>query len=121
MVRPRVRAPAELEGAHLVVVVMDDDRLSKDDVIGAVVFSLAELHARTHGDGDGDRRGAGCAIAFDEPITHCGKLCGRLSGTIAMLWPSDPDVSARARESGGAARHRACCAAARVSRVAHEG
>ena len=33
----------------------------------------------------------------DEPITHCGLPRGFLSGSIELLWPSDPKARASAR------------------------
>ena len=89
MVRARAASPAELAGAHLIIAVMDCGELGRrDEVIGSVAFSLSEVHARTHGVGASSVPAASFAFV-DEPITHCGRLRGHLSGSITLLWPSD--------------------------------
>ena len=88
MVRARVASADELAGAHLVVAVMQYNLATSDTIIGCVTFALGDVHARTHAR---CRGGEPEALEFrDEPIMHCGKRHGFLSGSINILWPTDP-------------------------------
>lgn len=48
----------------------------------------------------------GVAVAFEEPLLLYGVPAGVLRGSVALLWPENPDYRARRDESP-----RACCAA----------
>ena len=78
---------------HVLLVVIDRDTVSADDVIGACALPLGALvHAaldaadRAHGGGGGGepllRR------SFDEPLLANGRVHGTLSGVLELLPPS---------------------------------
>jgi len=92
MPRHRYRSAA----LHVLLVVIDRDTVSADDVIGACALPLGALvHAaldaadRAHGGGGGGGGGEPLLRRpFDEPLLANGRVHGTLSGVLELLPPS---------------------------------
>lgn len=84
----RASRPEELANAHLVIVIMDYDRMDSHDFMGQIVLPLGRL-------------ASGEPVAFDEPVLLSSVVKGRLAGTLQLQWPagSVPAAAAAAAPS----------------------
>ena len=72
-------------GLHALLVCVDEDKLSKDDVIGACALPIG----RWLRDTGAPLAGAVGSVKFDEPLLCNGRECGRLRGELELVPPDE--------------------------------
>ena len=88
-------------GLHALLVCVDEDKLSKDDVIGACALPLG----RWLRESGAPLAGAVGSVKFDEPLLFNGRECGRLRGELELVPPDElPATTRSAPPSKRAAR-----------------
>lgn len=74
-----------MKHVHLILMLMDYDQTSKDDVLGMVSLSLAPFCQSAKPK----------FVPFDLPVAYNGKAAGRVRGKLRLTLPSQSNDSSR--------------------------